>query len=165
MYLWPAYICIKLTSPYFSVTIVLILCMSCVNATRCTVLTDIKARTIDRRSDRSRYTRESTPSLAPFLQREEDLGHRHAFWVVQSALFDKGTTTSHHIVLERFSHWVHFFPPLNYLTLHGSEIDVSMANDHSSWNNWQYIEKKHIVFSFQDETWDFINTTCSKFWK
>ena len=71
------------------------------------------------------------------LQREKDLGHRHAFWIVRSALFAKRTTISHDKVPKRVSHWVLFRALFNYLTLYSSEIDVSLANDPSSWNNTQ----------------------------
>ena len=66
MYLGLLYICIRHTALHFLVKIVLILRMSCENATRCTVLTNIKARAINGRSDRSGYTRESTTRSAPF---------------------------------------------------------------------------------------------------
>ena len=137
MYLCLAFIWIRHKALHFSVTIVLILRMRCVNATRCTVLTNIKARTIDVRPERSRYTREWTKRSAPLLQREEDLEHRHAFWIVRSTLFARRTSISHDTVLEMVSHWVHFCLPLNYLTLDSSEIDVSLSNDHLSWNNTQ----------------------------
>ena len=65
-YLCLAHICRRHTALCFSVTIVFILCMSCVNANRCTILTNIKEWSTDGRSDWSCYTRESTPRSSPF---------------------------------------------------------------------------------------------------
>ena len=66
IYVCLACICIRHTALDFSVRVVLILRMRCVNATRCTVASNEKAWTIVGRSGRSRCTRESSSRSAPF---------------------------------------------------------------------------------------------------
>ena len=60
------YICIRHTDFYFSVMIFLILRIRRVNATHCTIRTNVKAWSIDGRSNGSGYTRESLPMSASF---------------------------------------------------------------------------------------------------
>ena len=73
MYLCLTYICIRNTALYFSLSMNTILRVRCVNPSRCRVRTDIKVRTIDGQSERSRYTRESTSRSASFSFSEKKI--------------------------------------------------------------------------------------------